>query len=185
MARFWSCILGNSCKTSGRFGVVQLDHRGAVFLQIWRNNTLSLLYLILPIFLGNVNNNRYCFVIICLICYSWMSFGMIYWAISTNQVQEALRSNTTIPDNDRCIFNFEEDIPFTSSFLFSLESQTTIGIISITLWCTPIAQINHYYFHFINLHNITFSSYLHPSFSSQCGISCSEILWIHIQAIVY
>jgi len=59
--------------------------------------------------------------------FGWTCFGMVYWAISDNQVQEALRANTTVAEEDRCIYSYEENLPFTSAFLFSLESQTTIG----------------------------------------------------------
>ena len=65
--------------------------------------------------------------VLCCCVHSWTCFGMVYWAISDNQVQEALRANTTVPEEDRCIYSYEEDLPFTSAFLFSLESQTTIG----------------------------------------------------------
>ncbi|XP_076800172.1 ATP-sensitive inward rectifier potassium channel 12-like isoform X2 [Clavelina lepadiformis] len=58
---------------------------------------------------------------------SWVVFGLIYWLVSYingDFEEHHTHENSTFKS---CIKNLDIDHPFTSSFLFSLETQTTIG----------------------------------------------------------
>lgn len=56
---------------------------------------------------------------------SWLVFGFIYWLIAH------VHGDFVLPEGDRperaCVNNLDPIAPFTSAFLFSLETQTTIG----------------------------------------------------------
>uniref|UniRef100_H2YUD3 G protein-activated inward rectifier potassium channel 3 n=1 Tax=Ciona savignyi TaxID=51511 RepID=H2YUD3_CIOSA len=56
---------------------------------------------------------------------SWVSFGLVFWLISFlhGDFNELPANSTFTP----CVHNLDPKNPFTSSFLFSLETQTTIG----------------------------------------------------------
>lgn len=56
---------------------------------------------------------------------SWLVFGLVYWIISLAHGDFA--ENPEDRPEKICINNVDHIAPFTSSFLFSLETQTTIG----------------------------------------------------------
>jgi len=59
--------------------------------------------------------------------FSWILFGLIYWAESYRHGDFSPRALNSSQDFRACIVQLDVDYPFTSTFLFSLETQTTIG----------------------------------------------------------
>lgn len=57
---------------------------------------------------------------------SWLLFGLVYWIIGLAHGDFA--ENPADRPDKVCVSNVDHNAPFTSAFLFSLETQTTIGM---------------------------------------------------------
>ena len=70
----------------------------------------------------------------CVYVHSWLGFGLVYWAIAAIQPSSDYLvtdgNSTSVNEEARCFMEYEQDTvydQFSSAFLFSLETLTTIG----------------------------------------------------------